>query len=104
MPIKRRREKARRQIDDEDMEDLFYGPGTALLEGYCTRYSSSRFDDLSPSDQAAVIEDMRQDWQRQSADVLAAWRSRTEHDLYIAREYFNDPEQPWALTQFGEPQ
>lgn len=102
MPVKRRIEKARRQLDSEDLEDLFYGPGSALLEGYCSAMTSSHFEALSATDQALVVDAMREDWERHGAAVLEAWRLRTPHDLYLAREYYGDPTEPWAQREFGD--
>ena len=106
MPVKRRIAKARKQLDNLDIEDLFYGPGTCLLNGfgYLGPYGDGMWHDKPDDVQAAVLDVMRVDWQRHSATVMAAWSARTEHDHYIAREYHGDPDQPWPLTEFGDMQ
>jgi hypothetical protein len=44
MPVKRRRDKARKQLDTMDIEDLFYGPGACLFngEGYLGPHGDGR--------------------------------------------------------------
>jgi len=104
MPVKRRIAKAR-PFEDEHIEDLMYGPGTCLLNGlgYLGPHGDGFWRDKSDAVRSAVIEAMRADWQRHSARVMAAWAARSDQDLYIAREYHGGPDQPWALTKFGEP-
>lgn len=105
MPVKRRVGKARKQLDGTDLEDLFYGPGTCLFNGcgYLGPHGDGLWHEKSADVQAAVLAEMRADWERHSAAILAAWESRSPHDRYIAREYHGDPAEPWAQTQFGEP-
>lgn len=106
MPVKRRRDKARKQLDTMDMQDLFYGPGTCLFngEGYLGPHGDGRWNDKPEDVKAAVLEAMRQDWHRHSAVVLEAWQNRTPHDHYIAEQFHGGPAEPWALQTFGEPQ
>ena len=105
MPVKRRAAKARRQIDDMDLQELFYGPGSCLINctGYLGPYGDGKFADKSEAIQAEVLDTMRADWERHCEAVMDAWRARTPHDLYIDRTYHGDPAEPWALQQFGVP-
>jgi hypothetical protein len=105
MPVKRRIGKARKQLDDTDIQDMFYGPGTCLFngEGYLGPHGDGRWNDKPQHVKAQVLEVMRADWQRHSHVVLEAWAARTDHDHYIANEYHGGPAQPWALEQFGDP-
>ena len=103
MPVKRRHNKAH-SIDDMHVEDLFYGPGTCLLNGcgYLGEHGDGRFSDKTPEVQAIILQTMRNDWERHGLKVMAAWDARTPHDLYIAGEYHGNAAKPWALTEFGE--
>lgn len=105
MPIKRRLGKAAKQLDFTDIEDLLYGPGTCLFNGagYLGEHNDVSWRDASEETQAAVLAAMRTDWERNHARLLDIWANRTEHDLYIAKEYHGDPSEPWALTEFGTP-
>ena len=103
MPVKRRTGKSR-QLDALKIEDLFYGPGTCLLngEGYLAPYGDGFWRDKSDEVQEQVRDQMRDDWQRHHLAIMAAWHARTAHDLYIAGEYHGNAAAPWALTEFGE--
>jgi hypothetical protein len=103
MPVKRRNAKARRDFDEEHMQDMFYGPGTCMFNGhgYLGPHDDGFWHEKPEHVQQAVIAEMREDWERNAPAVMAAWLSRTEHDLYIAREFHNNPDQPWAAEQFG---
>lgn len=101
MPVKRRLAKARREIDTEDMEDLFYGPGTALLEGYADRRGNCRFEELPSDAQADVLAEMQTDWRRHREAILAAWEARDSHERYLSCQFFGDPAEPWAQREFG---
>ena len=102
MPVKRRLGKSAKQIDNLDIEELFYGPGTCLING--AGYIDGQLSrDISDEDMAAARELMRGDWQRHHQRVLSAWDNRTEWDREIARRCFGDPAAPWALTEFGAP-
>ncbi len=105
MPVKRRNTKSRKQLDELDIQDHFYGPGTCLFNGcgYLGPHGDGFWREKSPEVQAAVLAEMRADWERCYPQVLAAWERRTPHDLYIAREYHNDPDEPWSLEEFGHP-
>ncbi|MGZ2410747.1 hypothetical protein ACUXST_000144 [Sphingomonas sp. F9_3S_D5_B_2] len=106
MPVKRRLAKARRELDSaSDLQDLFYGPGTCLFngEGYLGPHGDGRWRGKPDHVKAQVLAAMRCDWERHNATVMQAWHDRTEHELYIARQYHGDPAQPWALRQFGDP-
>jgi hypothetical protein len=102
MPVKRRLSKSRKELDNTDLEDLFYGPGTCLFNGagYLGAHNDGFWRDKSPDVQAAVLAEMREDWERHRSTILTAWQSRSPHDLYIAREYHGDPAEPWAQQQF----
>ena len=103
MPVKRRIDKSRK-FDDDLIEDLFYGPGTCLINGigYLGPHGDGFFRDKSPEVQAAILEQMRLDWELHSAKVLAAWAGRSEHDLWIAERHHGSPSEPWAQIKFGE--
>lgn len=105
MPVKRRVAKTRKALDSTDIEDMHYGPGTCLIGGlgYLGPHGDGLWQDAAPEVQAAVLETMRVDWERQWPAVMDAWRNRTAHELYLAREFHGDPAEPWALTQFGQP-
>ena len=104
MPVKRRLRKSRRNLDGMTLQDLFYGPGTCLFngEGYLGPFGDGFFHDKPKAVQANVLAEMRDDWERHSATIMAAWNARTDHDLYIAREYHGAPKLPWAATEFGD--
>ena len=103
MPLKRRINKSR-SLDSDMMEDLFYGPGTCLINGtgYLGPHGDGFWRDKSPEVQEQVRAQMRDDWQRHHLAVMAAWAARTPHDLYIAGEYHGNAAEPWAQTEFGE--
>lgn len=103
MPAKRRVGKARRQIDDAYLEDLHYGPGTCLFNGcgYLGPHGDGFWREKPADVQGVVLAEMREDWERHRAAILAAWEGRSAHDRYIAREYHGDPAEPWAQREFG---
>ena len=105
MPVKRRIAKGCKRLDAEEIEDLFYGPGSALINGcgYLGRHGDGFWRDKPADVQAAVLEAMRADWERHGPSLLAEWEGRDDHALYVARTYHGDPEAPWALREFGEP-
>ena len=100
MPVKRRISKGRKHLNDTDLEDLFYGPGTCQFngEGYLGQHGDGFFADKSAEVQAQVLVAMREDWQRHRATILAAWKARTLHDRRIAKRYHGDPAIPWAQS------
>ncbi|MFB0875334.1 MULTISPECIES: hypothetical protein [unclassified Sphingobium] len=102
MPIKRRRDKSR-TLTSGHLEDLLYGPGTCLFngEGYLGPYGDGFWRDKSEAVQMAVLAEMADDWERHSAQVLAAWDQRSEHEIQCARAHHGDPKEPWALREFG---
>lgn len=102
MPIKRRIGKAAKQLDNLDLEELFYGPGECLING--AGYIDGQLSrNLSEADLAAAREAMLRDWERHWRRVLEAWDSRSEHDLEIARRHHGNPAEPWAQREFGRP-
>lgn len=103
MPMKRRLGKARRDLDHMTLQDLFYGPGTCLFngEGYLGSFGDGLFRDKSATVQAAVIDEMRHDWERHSAAIMSAWDARTDHEIQIARKY-HSAGLPWAAVEFGD--
>jgi len=104
MPAKKRISKAH-VLESEWIEDLFYGPGTCLINGL--GYLGSRhvqlWSEADKATQAAVLAEMKADWARGHRKVMAAWGERSDHELDIAKRFHGDPAQPWAITQFGEP-
>jgi hypothetical protein len=52
--------------------------------------------------QSEVVTALLADWQRHRDMILEAWRSRTAHDLVIARRFHGDPAVPWAAMHFDE--
>ena len=104
MPVKRRISKGRKHLEDAELEDLFYGPGTCLLNGcgYLGQHGDGFFADKSAEVQTQVLAAMREDWARHRKTVLLAWAARTPHDLWCARRHHGDPPQPWAKTRFGD--
>lgn len=105
MPIKRRIGKAAKQLDHCDIEDLLYGPGTCLFNGagYLGEHDDVSWRDASDATRAAVLAAMKTDWDRNHARLMAMWADRDENDRRIARDYYGDPAEPWALTEFGAP-
>jgi hypothetical protein len=105
MPVKRRVSKARKRLDAEELEDLFYGPGTALINGcgYLGPHGDGMWQDKPEEVKAAVLDAMRADWGRQSATVLAVWAARDAHALWCAERFHGSPAEPWAQREFGEP-
>lgn len=105
MPVKRRVDLRRRQLDDGTMEDQFYGPGTCLFNGhgYLAPYGDGFFRDKPDDVKAAVLAEMRDDWFRQSSTIMAAWNARTEHQVGLASDHHGAPPLPWSAIQFGEP-
>ena len=109
MPRKRTRRRSRRVLDDQEMEDLFYGPGTCLFngEGYLGRvgYNTGRvaWREMPEAAKAEVLDAMRADWQRYSAEVMQAWADRDDYERdYLAVQYHGNPSKPWAAEQFGD--
>lgn len=104
MPVKRRAEK-RRSFDKLKLEDLMYGPGTCLFNGcgYLARYGDGIFREKSPEIQAAILDDMRADWEIHYRAVLQAWADRDEHQIWCGENHYGNPSEPWAQTQFGMP-
>lgn len=106
MPRKRTHAKLRRQLGDQEMQDLFYGPGTCLFdgEGYLGPHGGGHWRDRSDALKNAVLEAMRADWKRHSGKVMQAWANRDAHERdYIAVQYYGNPSMPWAAEQFGFP-
>lgn len=104
MPRKRRIAKGR-ELDELMIEDLFYGPGTCLLNGcgYLGPHGDGFWGDKSSEVQAEVLATMRADWERQWPRILQAWEDRTPHDRWINHRYYADRTEPWAQTEFGVP-
>lgn len=106
MPVKRRLDKGRkRQLESDDLEDHFYGPGTCLFNGsgYLGPYNNPFWRDVPDNLRSVVRAEMLADWERHWPTIMAAWESRTAHDLYIARAFHGAPSAPWSLIQFGRP-
>lgn len=103
MPIKRRNAKARRELDELDMEDMFYGPGTCLINGcgYMGPHNDVLWRDATDPVKAEVLQAMRNDWDRQHRTIMAAWDGRGEHALWCADRHHGGPSEPWALCEFG---
>jgi len=99
MPTKRRVRKSR-DLTDLKIQELWYGPGSCLLAGG-GYWRGAFFWELDPSEQADVVAEMREDWQRHDERVLHAWNNRDEHQLYIWREHHTDQHRPWAEIEFG---
>ena len=91
MPTKRRIGKTR-GLSDGKIEELLRGPGTHLLAG-CGYWAGAFFWNLPADGQVQVLAEMRDDWERHSAVILAAWQNRSALP--------SDPAEPWALTEFG---
>ena len=104
MPIKRRNAKARKALDALDMEDMFYGPGSCLINGcgYLGPYGDGLWRDKPDEVKSAVLDTMRADWERNHREIMFAWDNRDEHSLWCAKRHQGDPSQPWALIEFGE--
>ncbi|MGI8705146.1 MAG: hypothetical protein ACR2JJ_05040 [Sphingomicrobium sp.] len=102
MPIKRRAGKSR-QFDEHRACQLLAGPDALLLAGvgYLT---ATRFDQMTEADQAAALADMRADWERHGADLLAWWNG--DDDAFRFKPWnfiIRDPaRRPWAAEQFRE--
>ena len=110
MPRKRTRRRFRRELDDQEIEELFYGPGTCTFsgEGYLGRigYDTGRaaWRDMAEAEKAQVLETMRADWERHSSQVMQAWAARDDYERdYLAVQYHGNPANPWAMEQFGTP-
>jgi hypothetical protein len=103
MPPKLRISKARRHLDDCDLEDLFYGPGTTLINGtgYLGPHGDGFWRDASPEVQQAVLTAMREDWERHRETICAAWDSRSADELNSAVQWHGNPARPWAEHEFG---
>jgi hypothetical protein len=102
MPIKRRSGKAAKRLDEYEMEEMLYGMGECLFNG-AGYLDGGPVSAHSAEEIAAAREIMQADWVRHHQRVLDAWADRSERDLEIARQYFGDPAEPWALSQFGMP-
>lgn len=102
MPIKRRTHKAR-ILDEDKLEDLFYGPGTCLFNGsgYLGSHGNGFWRDKSPETRERVLAEMREDWLHWQPQVLEHWAARDEHQRTIAAKYHGAPTEPWAQTEFG---
>jgi len=99
MPIKRRVAKSR-TLDSLKMSELWYGPGSCLLAGG-GYYHGDFYWNLDDGQQAAVVAEMREDWLRNSDQVLEAWDLRSGHDLWIGQNHHADQLRPWAEEEFG---
>ena len=103
MPIKRRAGKSR-QFDEYRACQLLAGPDATLLAGvgYLT---AARFELMTEADQAAALADMRADWERHGAELLAWWNGDDEAFRFRPWNFIiRDPARlPWAAEQFGEP-
>ena len=90
MPVKRRIEKSR-SIDEWKMSELFHGPGTCLLAGlgYFRGHLGGYFHNITPEQQAEMIEAMRLDWEIHHARIM-----KEANAAGIKK--------PWALIEFGE--
>jgi len=90
LPVKRRIDK-HGTLTAHRREALLYGPEYVLLAGvgYLERFTehAAVFDRLPEPQRALVIEDMRADWHRFGASLLAQWTG---------------PGKPWALLNFGD--
>ncbi|WP_448658299.1 hypothetical protein ACPVPU_12620 [Sphingomonas sp. CJ99] len=103
MPVKRRAGKARKQLDSEELDDHFHGPGSALINGcgYCGQFASSdHWNQLSPEEQATVVAAMRADWERCRAQIMDAWDNRTEHERWCSEHHHGNPDRPWSQREF----
>ena len=106
MPVKQRRRKAR-AFDDYHRQQLLEGPDAVLLAGvgYLHSLSVGSFDGASPEEQAAVLAEMRADWQRHGREMMERWRAgesepTTRPWVY---PYPGSPDTlPWAAQEFGE--
>ena len=108
MPVKQRIRKAR-TFDDYHRQQLLDGPDACLLAGvgYLAPYMSApTFDRLAPEERAALLEDMRADWLRYGAEMMARWRAREPEPMTRpwVFPYLGGPDPlPWAAEAFGEP-
>lgn len=90
MPTNRRkRTRHARTLDEFKLHDLHHGPGACLLAG-CGYYAregkeTGFYWQLGPTGQAAILDEMREDWTRNRETILATW---TGSGL------------PWAARQF----
>ena len=100
MPTKRRKAKVR-QLDELDVDELMYGPGACLLNGCGYMPANQLWRDIPESERAAILSEMRADWQRHHATVWQHWNARDQHALWCAKEQHGDPAEPWAEREFG---
>ncbi len=72
MPIKRRLNKGR-HLDEYRTEMLRHGPEAMLLAGcgYLGEVMASHYSSATPEQQAAILDAMRDDWQRHRDRLLA---------------------------------
>lgn len=90
MPTSRtRRTRARDGLDPYMIEQLRDGPDAVLLAGvgYLKATPVGSFDRSSPADQAAILQRMREDWNRSGAELREMWGPQV---------------QPWAATAFAD--
>jgi len=106
MPIKKRAGKSR-QFDEYRACQLLAGPDATLLAGtgYLTAARAARFDEMADADKASALDDMREDWDRHGAALMAWWNGDDEAFRFKPWNFVvRDPEyMPWAAEQFGEP-
>ncbi len=107
MPVKQRRGKAR-AFDDYHRQQLLEGPDAVLLAGvgYLWSIQGATFDQASPEEQAFVLAEMREDWQRYGREMMERW-PRGEYEPAMRPWVFVVPggpdRLPWAAETFGEP-
>lgn len=100
MPVKRRIGKAR-ELTDLMLEEHFYGAGECLLAGG-GYWRGDFYFRLSAAEQASVVAEMRDDWERHRERILHAWDNRSPHDRYIGKQCYGDPARPWSEGEFGK--
>ncbi len=82
MPTNRqRRSRARDEIESLKIEDLFYGPGTCLLNGcgYLATHGDGFWRDKSPEVQEQALAAMRADWKIARRVVMDLYRFCAGH-------------------------
>lgn len=89
MPTNRtRRTRARQELDEHKIGQLHHGPADCLLAG-CGYHDAERrlfYWQAPEAAQAAILGEMRRDWQLHRAQVLSTWTGEGE---------------PWAAREFG---
>ncbi len=112
MPVKQRTAK-RHAFSEYHLEQLLAGPDAALLAGVgylagrLDGRNAANVDQLTDDQRGEMLEDMRADWQRHGAVIMAWLNGEADRPPVALKPWQIDRGsiggEPWALAQFGLP-